>query len=221
MRIPTFQRYPGLIPHSIGAAILSLGLPIVCYAFAFLCNDVSGCPAPSLLSPSKLFTAPMLSAKSGWQHGLDTLKQEAGWPGLTGLINVESVLGTFGWYGLSLTLWALLPAYEVEGTELRSGGRLKYRMNGIRTLFSILTSLADWTTRFLLRRHNHGRLCSRHLGSWSRLPSVDLYQSQLHPAHDMSTHLVLLAGYLCLHQIIPGQAKEQGETRAGRGRPHR
>jgi hypothetical protein len=110
--------------------ILVIFLPPLTYALAFICNDVSGCPAPVLLAPSKLFTPPTLSTKSGWQHGIDTLKKETGWPGWTGLINLESIVGTLGWYGLSLALWTLLPAYEVEGTELRSGGRLKYRMNG-------------------------------------------------------------------------------------------
>lgn len=110
--------------------MISIGLPIGCYAFAFLCNDVSGCPAPSLLSPIKLFTPPTLSGQSGWQHALDTLKKDVGWPGFAGLINIEAVLGTLGWYGLSLLLYMLLPAQEVEGVELRSGGRLKYRFNG-------------------------------------------------------------------------------------------
>ena len=103
---------------------------MLCYVFAFVCNDVSGCPAPALLTPRETFTAPTLSRMSGWWHGKEILKQQVGWPGWTGLINLEAALGTLGWYALSLALWALLPAYEVEGTELKSGGRLIYRMNG-------------------------------------------------------------------------------------------
>jgi len=114
----------------LGALLISIGLPIGCYAFAFLCNDVSGCPAPSLLSPNKLFTPPILSRQTGWQHALEVLKKEVGWPGFAGLLSMEVVLGTLAWYGFSLLLYALLPAHEVEGTELRSGGRLKYRFNG-------------------------------------------------------------------------------------------
>ncbi|RMY05213.1 hypothetical protein D0868_06530 [Hortaea werneckii] len=113
----------------IGALFISLGLPIACYAFAFLCNDVSGCPAPSLLSPTKLFTPPILSRQAGWQHALDVLKVEVGWPGFAGLLSLEATLGALAWYGLSLLLYVLLPANEVEGTELRSGGKLIYRMN--------------------------------------------------------------------------------------------
>ncbi|KAK3669702.1 erg24, C-14 sterol reductase [Recurvomyces mirabilis] len=113
----------------IGAALISFGLPIACYAFAFLCNDVTGCPAPSLLSPRKLFNAPLLSTQSGWQHARGVLAREVGWPGWTGLVTVEGVLGSLAWYGWSLALYAMLPAEEVEGTELRTGGRLKYRFN--------------------------------------------------------------------------------------------
>lgn len=105
--------------------MISFGLPIGCYAFAFLCNDVSGCPAPSLLSPTRLF-------ESGLSNALSTLSKEVGWPGFAGLINAEAVLGTVAWYVISLLLYILLPAEEVDGTELRSGGRLRYRFNGNR-----------------------------------------------------------------------------------------
>lgn len=113
---------------------MTVGLPILCYVFSFVCNDVTGCPAPSLLSPNKLFTAPTLSTQSGWEHGIDTLKREVGWPGVAGLLNTKAFLGTLSWYALSLVLYALLPAYEVDGAELRSGGRLKYRLNSTRRI---------------------------------------------------------------------------------------
>ncbi|KAK5125377.1 c-5 sterol desaturase [Meristemomyces frigidus] len=129
----------------IGATLISIGLPIGCYAFAFLCNDVSGCPAPSLLLPRKLFTPPLLSTQSGWQHALSTLKRETGWPGFAGLINTEAVLGTLAWYGLSLLLYVLLPAHEVEGVKLRTGGRLKYRFNAFLSATTILGICAAGT----------------------------------------------------------------------------
>lgn len=99
----------------VGAALISFGLPIGCYAFAFLCNDTTGCPAPSLLHPSSLT--------------LEKLKQDVGWPGVSGLINTKTVIATLGYYALSLVLNAVLPAQEIEGVELRSGGKLKYRFN--------------------------------------------------------------------------------------------
>lgn len=125
--------------------MISFGLPIACYAFGFLCNDVSGCPPPSLLSPSKLFTPPTLSNKAPWQHALDTLKAEVGWPGWSGLINTEAVLGTLFWYGLSLLLYVLLPAQEVLGTELRTGGRLKYRFNAFLSAVTIFVACGAGT----------------------------------------------------------------------------
>lgn len=114
---------------SLGALAISSLLPIVTYLFAFLCNDVSGCPAPSLLDPKKLFTPPALSTQTPWQHALDTLAREVGWPGLTGLVSWQALAGTLGWYGLSLALYRILPAQEVKGVELASGGRLGYRLN--------------------------------------------------------------------------------------------
>lgn len=104
-------------------------LPILCYVLAFVCNDVTGCPAPALLSPGKLFAKPTLSMKSGWESGLDILKREVGWPGLSGLFGVGAFLGTLSWYALSLVLLAVLPSQEVEGSELKIGGKLKYRLN--------------------------------------------------------------------------------------------
>ncbi|KAF2719456.1 Delta(14)-sterol reductase [Polychaeton citri CBS 116435] len=126
----------------IGASLISIGLPIACYAFAFLCNDVTGCPAPSFLSPKALFTAPAFSRQSGFAHGIEVLKAEVGWPGWAGLINLEGALGTAAWYLLSLILWAYLPAQEVEGTELRSGGRLLYRFNSFSSALFILVACA-------------------------------------------------------------------------------
>jgi hypothetical protein len=106
-----------LTSYSPGAAAISFGLPLFCYVLTFICNDVSGCPAPSLLHPTSLT--------------LDQLKKETGWPGISGLLNTKAVLGTLGYYLLSLTLYAFLPATTTEGIELRTGGKLKYRFNGM------------------------------------------------------------------------------------------
>lgn len=101
----------------LGTLAITIGLPILCYAFAFLCNDVSGCPTPALLHPSTLKLA--------------RLKEEVAWPGLTGLLNVKAFGVVLAYYATSFVLYAILPANEVEGTELRSGGRIKYRLNGM------------------------------------------------------------------------------------------
>ncbi|CEJ82042.1 Putative Ergosterol biosynthesis protein ERG4/ERG24 [[Torrubiella] hemipterigena] len=110
-----------------GAAGISFGLPILCYVFTFVCNDISGCPAPSLLSP-KTFS-------------LDQLKREAGWPedGIWGLASWKASAAMAAYYLLNLILYRVLPAQEVEGTVLATGGRLKYRFN---TLYSNTLTLA-------------------------------------------------------------------------------
>ncbi|KAM5351168.1 hypothetical protein ACJ41O_003891 [Fusarium nematophilum] len=110
-----------------GAFAISFLLPILVYIFHFACNDVSGCPAPSLLHPTTL--------------SLDKLKQEVGWPedGFAGLLSWKASAAAVGYVLLSLILYRVLPATEIEGTELRSGGRLKYRFN---TLYSSSVTLA-------------------------------------------------------------------------------
>ncbi|KAI1781383.1 ERG4/ERG24 ergosterol biosynthesis protein [Hypoxylon cercidicola] len=100
-----------------GTAAITFGLPILCYVFTFACNDVSGCPAPSLLNPKTL--------------SVEQLKAEVGWPedGVWGLASWKVTGWTIAYYLFSALLYRILPATEVEGTELSSGGRLKYRFN--------------------------------------------------------------------------------------------
>ncbi|UNI13862.1 Delta(14)-sterol reductase [Purpureocillium takamizusanense] len=110
-----------------GAFGISFGLPILVYVFTFACNDLSGCPAPSLLSPKTL--------------SLDRLKVEVGWPkeGIFGLASWEATAAVLAYYLANLILYRVLPAAEVDGTVLASGGRLKYRFN---TLYSNTFTLA-------------------------------------------------------------------------------
>lgn len=76
---------------------------------------------------------------------LEKLKQEVAWPGLSGLLNTQSVVATLGYYTLGLALNAFLPAHETEGVVLRSGGRLKYRFNSFASAMFILTIAAAGT----------------------------------------------------------------------------
>lgn len=83
------------------------------------CNDISGCPPPSLLDPYNLT----------W----DKLKSEIPWPedGLWGFASWKATGWLSAYYLLSLILYRVLPAHEVYGTKLRESGRpLKYRFNG-------------------------------------------------------------------------------------------
>jgi len=114
-----------------GAFLISFGLPLLVYVFTFVCNDISGCPAPVLLHPESF--------------SLEQLKKEVGWTGFSGLLNTQALLGTLGYYFLSLVLYRFLPGEECEGTELRSGGRLKYRFNSFYSALFIISVLAAGT----------------------------------------------------------------------------
>lgn len=108
-----------IIKIRIGAFGVSFGLPLVVYLATFLCNDISGCPVPSALSPSTLT--------------IDKLKQDVGWPatGIWGLVSWDVSAKVLGYYLFSLILHRVLPGEEMEGTELASGGRLKYKFNSM------------------------------------------------------------------------------------------
>lgn len=127
MSILVFVGLSLLTACSPGAFLISFGLPLFCYILTFFCNDISGCPAPSLLRPSTLT--------------LEQLKREVGWPGFSGLLNTKAVLATLGYYLFSLTLYAFLPADTPEGTELRTGGKLRYRFNGEDRYHVLMTTL--------------------------------------------------------------------------------
>ncbi|KAJ5604108.1 C-14 sterol reductase [Penicillium hordei] len=114
----------------LGAVVFIFGLSTLIYAFTFLCNDVSGCPAPSLLNPSTL--------------SLDKLKEEVGWPqdGLKAFFDMRVTLWVLSYYLLSLVLYVFLPGEVVEGTELACKGRLRYKFNAFSSAIWILSGLA-------------------------------------------------------------------------------
>lgn len=62
---------------------------------------------------------------------LDKLKAEVGWPedGVAGLFSWEALAASIGYVLVNAILYRILPAVEIEGTVLRSGARLKYRLN--------------------------------------------------------------------------------------------
>ncbi|KAB8229660.1 C-14 sterol reductase [Aspergillus alliaceus] len=114
----------------LGAFIFIFGLSTLIYSFTFLCNDVSGCPAPSLLNPSTL--------------SLDKLKDEVGWPqdGLKAFFDIWVTLWVLSYYLLCLVLYVFLPGEVVEGTELACKGRLRYKFNAFPSAVLILCGLA-------------------------------------------------------------------------------
>ncbi|PWY95022.1 ERG4/ERG24 ergosterol biosynthesis protein [Aspergillus sclerotioniger CBS 115572] len=118
----------------LGAAAITFGLPVLLYFFAFNCNDVSGCPVPSLLNPRTLT----------W----DKWAAEAGWPadGIRNLFNWKVTGIVLAYYMLNLLLWKFLPAQQVHGTKLEHHGRpLQYRMNAFFTSAVLLSVCAVGT----------------------------------------------------------------------------
>ena len=47
-----------------------------------------------------------------------------------GLWDNEAATLYFGWYAFCVVAWAVLPGDWVEGTQLRNGKRLQYKING-------------------------------------------------------------------------------------------
>ncbi|KIX01999.1 uncharacterized protein Z518_07938 [Rhinocladiella mackenziei CBS 650.93] len=117
----------------LGAAALIIFLPILVYSSIFLCNDVSGCPAPALLDPETLT--------------LEKLKEQTPWPesGLTGLFDLKVTLWVLGYYALSVALQLFLPGEEVDGSTLGTGGRHHYKFNSFNSAMLILLGLAVGT----------------------------------------------------------------------------
>ncbi|OXV06752.1 hypothetical protein Egran_05481 [Elaphomyces granulatus] len=116
-----------------GAAAISFGLPILLYTFTFGCNDVSGCPAPSLLNPSTLT--------------VEKLKEEVGWPseGILGFGSWKATGWVLAYYLFSLILYRVLPGTEAEGVKLVNGGRLKYKFNAFTSSMFTLAICAAGT----------------------------------------------------------------------------
>jgi hypothetical protein len=83
---------------SLGAFAISFGLPILCYLATFFCNDISGCPVPSTLSPSTL--------------SIETLKKSAGpqrayWDWQAGMYLQK-------YWGTTYSLWCSIESCQVR-----------------------------------------------------------------------------------------------------------
>ncbi|PYH74114.1 uncharacterized protein BO88DRAFT_439673 [Aspergillus vadensis CBS 113365] len=118
----------------LGATAITIGLPLLLTFFAFGCNDVSGCPVPSLLSP-RTFTWEKWAAETGWPEG-----------GIWALFDWKVTVAVLAYYVFVLLLWRLLPAQRVHGTKLVHHGRpLEYRMNAFSTSVAVFAVCAIGT----------------------------------------------------------------------------
>jgi len=98
-----------------GAAVITLGLPLVCFALVRFCH-ADGC-----LSLSPLAAPP---------------------PPAAAYASLAGLAAFCGWFVVCLALHCALPGARVPGTLLRDGSRLTYKLNGLRVLAALLALLA-------------------------------------------------------------------------------
>lgn len=95
-----------------GAFLVSTGIPIVTYALYFACSEATGGCPPSGITVGRVFHA--LSSSDWWK----------------GLWDTQATIAYFAWYAFCVLAWAILPADEVSGTQLRNGSKKAYKING-------------------------------------------------------------------------------------------
>lgn len=98
-----------------GAFAISIGVPILTQALYFGCSEASGgCPPNISLDALTTKVVHSLSDPSWWK----------------GLWDNEAALIYAAWYAFCVVAWAILPGDQVQGTTLRNGKTLSYKING-------------------------------------------------------------------------------------------
>lgn len=192
----------------MGAFGVSFGLPLVTYLITFLCNDISGCPVPSVLHPYSLT--------------IDKLKADAGWPadGILGLTSFKVTGVVLAYYLFSMILYRVLPGEETEGTPLPSGGKLKYKFNSTSFKGFLIKDIYLLLYSFLIFIIYGRSLHRRHRSSRCRLLCLDLHLGQLHSnTHDKHTHFICV-GNLRLHKEFRREARQYRKARPCWWRPY-
>ena len=136
----------------IGATVITIAVPLVTYSLYFGCSQQHGCPPPwvSIKSPEIL----------------DTLQEPEFWKSLW---DTEAAVMYLGWYVFCVVAWLVLPGDWVEGTLMRNGKKIQYKING--TFFhdtSLLKSRPNFVIFSLLYVPPHyGVDCGCHPSFWS------------------------------------------------------
>lgn len=97
-----------------GALFITFTVPIVTYSLFFACSEQSGGCSPPLASfvPNIIHS---LGDLNWWKSLWDT----------------EATFLYFAWYAFCVVSWKVLPGDWVEGVTLRTGQKLKYKINGL------------------------------------------------------------------------------------------
>ncbi|KDQ62213.1 hypothetical protein JAAARDRAFT_30111 [Jaapia argillacea MUCL 33604] len=114
-----------------GALFITLAVPATTYALYFGCSESSGgCPPPLDNIPVHFTQA--VSSLTWWKSLWDT----------------QAAILYFSWYAFCVVAWYILPGDWVEGTQLRNGGKQKYKINAFSTFLLALGLTAGWIVRF-------------------------------------------------------------------------
>ncbi|KAM0753211.1 ERG4/ERG24 ergosterol biosynthesis protein [Meredithblackwellia eburnea MCA 4105] len=114
----------------LGALGVTLAVPFFSYWLAFACTP-DACPR-----------WPLASLVDWHAQGLRDLQTAQWW---SGFWSWEATAVYFGWYTWTVLCWALLPGQVVEGTVMRDGNKLAYKMNAFATLLASLLVVASGT----------------------------------------------------------------------------
>ncbi|CAE6445051.1 unnamed protein product [Rhizoctonia solani] len=129
VRNPKTTRYEFLGPP--GAAAITTGTPIVVYGLYYSCSEASGvCQLPRWSFPLQVARA---TVNVNWWKGI---------------FDTQVTVAYFTWYAFLVAAWYMLPGEWLEGTELRIGGRKKYKLNGLSTFLLNMGLVTGWISVF-------------------------------------------------------------------------
>ncbi|KAF8701394.1 ERG4 ERG24 ergosterol biosynthesis protein, partial [Rhizoctonia solani] len=115
----------------LGTTFVSVTVPIVIYALYFTCSEqAGGCPPPLWSIPFNFVRA--VESIDWWKN----------------LFDKEATIAYAAWYAFTVAAWWLLPGDWVEGTELRTGGRIQYKINAFSTMLLALGLTFGWIINF-------------------------------------------------------------------------
>lgn len=94
----------------LGCLFVSTSVPLTAYGLYYFCNGETGCAVPP----------------ENWRASLDMMLEGV----VKSCFDWKAWAIYFGWYAFTVLAWAVLPGPWAEGTELRTGVKLKYKING-------------------------------------------------------------------------------------------
>ena len=97
----------------LGALFVTISVPFTTYALYYTCSETSGgCPPPLSSLPTTFIQA--VTSLDWWKSLWDT----------------QAFLVYIAWWAFCIVAWFVLPGDWVEGTTMRNGRKLKYKING-------------------------------------------------------------------------------------------